>query len=154
MVHDFGSGPVAGATEVVGSTSLGSTFGFAHASTVAGENDYLTIQNPGSQATTVTIVYYGSSSGQTVKTVGVGANQRVTVKVFDPASGVGVGQNELGIVLSSTQPILVEKPSYSTIGTGGATDAIGYSPKGWFSPPPPPIVLPWPTNNPSPRVYP
>ncbi|HEV2952742.1 MAG TPA: DUF5719 family protein, partial [Candidatus Dormibacteraeota bacterium] len=125
MVHDFGSGVVSGATVVVGSSTLGTEFGFAHASTVAGENDYLTIQNPGGQAATLTITYYGAG-GQTPKTVLVGANQRSTVKVFDSASGVGPSQSELGIVIISDQPVLVEKPTYSTSGTGGATDSIGY----------------------------
>src|SRR5207245_9505057 len=48
IVHNFGSGTVAGATVVVGSTSLGNLFGFSAASTLGGENDFLTIQNPGS----------------------------------------------------------------------------------------------------------
>jgi hypothetical protein len=80
-----------------------STFGFSHASTVAGENDHLAIQNPGSQPANVTITYYGASS-QTVKAVGVEGNSRVTVKLFDSANGVGPGQGETGIVLTSTPP--------------------------------------------------
>jgi hypothetical protein len=129
MVHDFGSGPVDGATVAVGSKTLGSGFDFAHASTIGGENDYLTIQNPGNEAATVSITYYGAG-GQTLKTVGVGANQRVTVQVFDPTNGVGPGQSEVAIVLSSNHPILVEKPTYSTVGNGGATDTMGYTPPG------------------------
>jgi hypothetical protein len=43
--------------------------------------------------------------------------------------GVGPGVSPLGIVFQSSQPILVEKPTYnSTAGAYGATDTLGYSP--------------------------
>jgi hypothetical protein len=72
----------------------------------------------------------------------VNANSRVTVEVFrgsmtsNPACvpgagscGVGAGVSPLGIVLESSQPILVEKPTYnSTAAAYGATDTLGYSP--------------------------
>src|SRR2546430_1983870 len=55
MVLDFGTGSVAGAHVVVGATGLGTLFGFAAGSTVAGENDYLTLQNTGGLAAQGTI---------------------------------------------------------------------------------------------------
>src|SRR5207248_4546532 len=58
MVLDFGTGPVAGAHVVMGATGLGRLFGFAAGSTVAGENDYLTLQNTGGLAAQMTITYY------------------------------------------------------------------------------------------------
>ncbi len=140
MVVDFGTGSVAGAHVVVGSTGLGQLFGFAAASTLTGENDYLTIQNPGGTAAQVSIIYY-TNSGSVHKGFSVSANTRVTVEVFkgsmtanlscSPAAGscgVGAGVSPLGIVLESSQPILVEKPTYnSTTGAYGATDTLGYS---------------------------
>jgi virginiamycin B lyase len=141
MYFDFGTGPVAGAHVVVGATGLGKLFGFAAASTLAGENDYLTIQNPGAMPAPVTITYY-ANSGPVQKSFTVPANSRVTVEVFrgdltnnpscSPAAGTcGVGANvsPLGIVISAQQPILVEKPTYNSTSSGyGATDTLGYSP--------------------------
>jgi len=58
MVVNFPGGTVAGATDVLGATSLGKVFWFASASTQAGENDYLTLQNPSQTAANVTITYH------------------------------------------------------------------------------------------------
>jgi plastocyanin len=141
MVHDFGTGPVAGAHVVVGATTLGTLFGFAAGSTLAGENDFLTIQNPGSTTAQVTITYY-ANVGSVQKGFNVNPNSRVTVEVFrggltaNPACspgagtcGVGAGVSPLGIVLQASQPVLVEKPTYnSTTDAYGATDTLGYSP--------------------------
>jgi plastocyanin len=141
MVLNFGTGTVAGAHVVVGAAGLGTLFGFAAGSTLAGENDYLTIQNPGSSTAQVTITYY-TNTGALQKGFSVNANSRVTVEVFRGSTtsnltclpgagscGVGPGISPLGIVLQSTQPILVEKPTYnSTAGAYGATDTLGYSP--------------------------
>jgi hypothetical protein len=42
---------------------------------------------------------------------------------------MGPGLSPLGIVLQSSQPILVEKPTYNSTAAGyGATDTLGYSP--------------------------
>jgi hypothetical protein len=128
MVLDFGTGSVAGAHVVVGATGLGTLFGFAAASTVAGENDYLTIQNPGATDARVVVTYYPDGS-PIVRSFTVSARTRHTVEVFKAAEGAGPGFGHLGIVVSSDQPILVEKPTYnSTSGAYGATDTLGYSP--------------------------
>jgi hypothetical protein len=142
MVVDFGTGSVAGAHVVVGATGLGTLFGFAVASTLGGENDYLTIQNPGTMAAQVEISYY-TNAGPVQRSFGVSPNSRATVEVFkgsatpNPAPcspiagtcGIGPAVSPLGIVLQSSQPILVEKPTYnSTADAYGATDTLGYSP--------------------------
>ena len=125
MVHDFGTGIVAGASVAVGATSLGYIYGFAAASTVSGENDYLTILNPGLTQADVLVSYY-TPSGMIGRLVPVAASSRQTVLVFSNSGGVGAGLASLGIVVWSDQPILVEKPSYSSnSGTYGATDAPG-----------------------------
>ena len=90
MVHDFGTGPVAGAHDVMGQTGLGTLFGFATASTAARENDYLTIQNPNAAAASLTITYYPGGTPVT-RLISVSANSRHTVAVFQPAEGIGAG---------------------------------------------------------------
>jgi len=127
-VENFGNGVVAGAHDAVGATALGTLFGFAAGSTLIGDTDFLTIQNPGTTDATVTITYYAGATPIT-KQVPVAKNTRVTERV---GSDVPAGQATVGIVISSTQPILVEKPTYSAnTATYGATDAVGYSPSGF-----------------------
>jgi len=132
VVRDFGSGTVAGATVVVGSTTLSNLFGFASASTVPGENDFLTLQNPSKTlAANVHITYYTASRTVTGG-VTVNPNTRSTVPIFSDATLMGVlgsGGGVVGIVILSDQPILVEKPTYSSnAASHGATDTLGYSP--------------------------
>jgi HYDIN/CFA65/VesB family protein/centrosomal CEP192-like protein len=128
--HNFGSGTVAGATVVVGSTGLSEVFGFAALSTAAGENDFLTIQNPGGSTAHVHITYY-ATGGTIERDVTVGPNTRLTVEVFSQ-NQLGPGHTPAGAVLSSDQPVLVEKPTYNaTSGAFGATDTVGYSPPGF-----------------------
>jgi hypothetical protein len=131
MVYNFGSGAVASAHDVVGATSLGTLFGFAAASTVAGDNDYLTVLNPNAAAAHLTITYY-TPGGTIARAVTVGANTRHTVGIFNGAEGAGPGIGNLGIVVSSDQPILVEKPTYSAnSSTYGATDTLGFASSGF-----------------------
>jgi hypothetical protein len=131
MVRDFGTGAVAGAEDVVGATQLAQAFGFAWASTQTGDNDFLTIENPGTVAGTISIRYFGVNGpiGGAVP-VSIAAHARKTINLSDPAAGgVGAGQGQVGIILTTTQPIVVEKPTYSSNpATYGATDTAGYSP--------------------------
>ena len=129
MVWNFGTGPVAGAHVVVGATAFGKLFGFAAASTLNGDNDYLTIQNPNGIAANISLDYY-TSGGKVTKTFAVAANSRHTVLVFsDNGEGLGPNFSPLGIVVASDQPVLVEKPTYSSnLATYGATDTSAYSP--------------------------
>ncbi len=127
-VHDFGYGRVAGATVVVGSTTFAKLFAFASVSALPGESDYLTLQNQGDSAATVQITYYTPTGPVHPLPVTVNAHQRVTLEVFSTGQ-LGRGTQIAGVVLSSDQPILVEKPTYSASGpTYGATDTLGYSP--------------------------
>ncbi|HEV2953483.1 MAG TPA: hypothetical protein VG015_05285, partial [Candidatus Dormibacteraeota bacterium] len=125
VYHDFGSGPVAGADVVVGARVAAKLFDFAGATTRTGENDYLTVLNPGASAANLTITYYLTGS-PSVKTMPVAAGSRLTIQVFDPTQGVGTGVGLLGVTVSSDQPVLVEKPTYSSSpSTYGATDTLG-----------------------------
>jgi hypothetical protein len=117
---------VASAHDVVGATSLGTLYGFAAASTVAGDNDYLTVLNPNTAVAHLTITYY-TPGGPVARAVTVGANSRHTIGIFNGAEGAGPGIANLGIVVSSDQPVLVEKPTYSANpSTYGATDTLGF----------------------------
>ncbi len=132
MVFDFGGGAVAGAHDVVGATSLGTLYGFAAASTAAGDNDYLTILNSSASATAhLTITYY-TPNGPIARAVTVPPDSRHTVEVFNALEGTGRGFSSLGIVVSSDQPVLVEKPTYSAnSGTYGAADTLGFAAAGF-----------------------
>lgn len=129
MHVDFGLGPVAGAHVVVGANGLGKLFGFAAASTLIGDDTYLTIQNPSATATaTITATYY-ANIGPITRNFTVAPNSRKTVEVFKTQEGAGPGYYPLGIVVSSDTPVLVEKPTYSSNpATYGATDTLGFSP--------------------------
>ena len=127
MVFNFGAGVVAGAHDVVGATALATTYGFAAASTLAGDNDYLTIQNPNAATAHLTLTY-DTANGAITRSVTVNPNSRHTVQVFDSTEGAGPGDSPLGIVVSSDQPVLVEKPTYSAnASTYGATDTLGFA---------------------------
>jgi hypothetical protein len=131
IYRDFGFGPVAGATDVMGATGLGTLFGFAAASTSSGNSDYLTIQNPSMTTTANVSIDYYTAGGKVTKAVTVSANTRLTVAVSGTTSGIGTGRVILGIVVTSTNavPILVEKPTYSAnTASYGATDTMAYSP--------------------------
>ena len=137
MVENFGSGPVAGAHVAVGATGLSELFGFAWGSTLSGDNDYLTIQNPGPAPADVAITYYATAGGQTrvfTRQTTVTANTRQTVLVFEnDGLGAGPGYTPLGIVVQADQRILAEKPTYSANpATYGATDTLGYVPPAGF----------------------
>jgi hypothetical protein len=137
LFFNFGSGVVAGAHVVVGANTLGSLFGFSASNTTGGENDFLTIQNTGGVPAIVNITYYDNLKGFPVnEVITVAPNSRFTVPVFLPAffgGGIGPGFPNLGIVVSSDQPILVEKPTYnSNPATYGATDTRGFTPSPAF----------------------
>jgi hypothetical protein len=157
-MQDFGTGTVAGVHDVVGSTSLGQQFGFSAGSTLAGENDYLTIQNPQTSAANITLTYYGyycprlciigTGYFKVTKTLVVNANSRQTVEVASGARsdvtgcvangagancGVGGGVYPLGVTVGSDRPVLVERPTYnSTVDAYGATDTLGFQPSNGF----------------------
>jgi uncharacterized protein DUF5719 len=131
MVHDFGTGSVAGAHDVVGAPSLATQFGFSALSTLSGENDYLTIQNPNSVAATLNLAYFWGSGTGIVrpKTIVVPANSRHTVLVWTMPEGPGPGISPLGVTIASNIGVLVEKPTYnSTSAAYGATDTQAVSP--------------------------
>ena len=130
MVHDFGSGTVAGAHDVVGASAAATRLGFSSLSTYAGDNDYLTIENQNAVAAQVTITYYNGGLNLVHQQLTVGAQTRATVETWKADTGQWY---PVGVLLRSDQPIVVEKPTYSSDPLGyGATDTLGFSPPNGF----------------------
>jgi hypothetical protein len=130
MVFNFGSGVVAGAHDVAGSTTTGTTFEFSNASTAPGENDYLTIQNLNATTANLTISYYGPG-GRVVRYATVTANSRHTIPIWAGSEGAGPNVSPLGILVVSDLPVLIEEPTYNAYPTTyGATDTVGFVPPG------------------------
>ena len=131
MVHDFGFGTVAGADDVVGATAFAQTFGFSAASTTSGNSDFLTIENPNASPASLTITYHAGSTTVTRTSIAIGAHARHTIALWDSSTGEGLGSGypNVGIVITATQPVEVEKPTYGANGAAyGATDSLAYSP--------------------------
>lgn len=122
MVRDFGSGVVAGAHDGLGwNRPLASAYSFATASTIPGEADFLTFENPGAQAADVRIAYF--PGGRRLLSVGPGS--RATVDLRGP-NGPGPNLALVGISIHSSRPLLAEKPTYGTgYWTYGATVTPG-----------------------------
>ncbi|TME57701.1 MAG: glycoside hydrolase family 18 protein, partial [Chloroflexi bacterium] len=126
MVWNFGTGTVAGANVIVGARTFGQLVEFPAASTLNGDNAYLTVQNAGGVPAHVTATYY-AASGPIVKTLVVPAGTRHTILVFNATEGAGPGYGPLPILVDSDQPVLIESPSYSSNpSTYGAVDTVGY----------------------------
>jgi len=128
IYRNFPIGLIAGAHDVVGSTSAGrQIFGFAAASTAAGNSDYLTVENPGNSNATLNVTYY---PGGAQPPIVVAPHSRYTIDLSG-GQGPGTGIDPVGVVIRSDVPVIIEKPTYSTVdSTYGATDASGYSPPG------------------------
>lgn len=128
MVYDFGAGPVAGAHDAMGIASPSSVLGFAAASTLAGDSDFLTIANTNGFPVMVTITYY-TSAAPVRRTFSVPNGTRHTVQVWGTSEGVGPGFGQVGITVTASDPVFVEKPTYSASSvTYGATDTAGCEP--------------------------
>ena len=129
MVHDFGQGVVVtGGHAAQGALAPATSFAFASGSTAPGFAQYLTIQNPGQHQAQLTITYLGPSGVLGTRTVSEPATSRLTIAVHEnTGAGLGPGHpGPVGIVIASTQPVLVERPIYfNTNGWSGASNAVG-----------------------------
>jgi Tol biopolymer transport system component len=113
---------------VIGATESATDWFFAEGYTGAGFEEWICIQNPGAVAAAVTITYYPEGGGAPiVRNHAVDANSRFTVPVnVDAGSGLAISAK-----LSSTQPVIVERPMYFSYGPSGWTgghDVVGYIP--------------------------
>jgi outer membrane protein assembly factor BamB len=119
--HGISSG-----TDVIGGTTLNTTYYFADVPTGSSSSgsytSYLTILNPGTTTANVTVNYYANGSKVQSQTLAVPANARGTI----PANAVSMPQH-VAAVVTSGQPIMVERPTYFTgvNGVSGAYDVVG-----------------------------
>lgn len=121
-------GGIASGTDVLGATHLNTSFYFADVPSSANATSFLTILNPNTTATTVTAIYYANGSAIGTQTTTVPANARGTIapKAISLPSHVAA-------VVTSTQPIVVERPTYFINATvngttvSGAYDIVGAS---------------------------
>jgi hypothetical protein len=116
--HGISSG-----TDVVGGTRMNNTYYFADVPTGANYTSYLTILNPNASAARVVASYYVGGRKVQVQSLIVPAQARGTI-----APGM-LSMPHVAAVVTSDQPILVERPTYFTNinGISGAYDVMGAS---------------------------
>ncbi|GAC1393584.1 MAG: hypothetical protein NVS4B11_00060 [Ktedonobacteraceae bacterium] len=120
--HGLSSG-----TDVVGSTHLGTTFSFADVPSGSGATSFITILNPGTITATVTISYYANGAKVGSQSLPVAAGARGTI-----APGNITLPAHSAAIVTSTQPVVVERPTYyfSANGMPGAADVVGVQSSG------------------------
>jgi Fibronectin type III domain len=103
-------GPWHGGHNSVGTTTLGTRWGLAEGEVggVDGAQTFVLLANPGAAAASVTLTYYREGAAAFNVSRTVAARSRVTVS----ASEVGLANEKFGVVVTSTQPIAVERSIY------------------------------------------
>jgi streptogramin lyase len=117
--HQISSG-----TDVTGATTLGKSFFFADVASDATHISYLTILNPpGGVSATVTATYYAGGKVVGTQNTTVPAGGRGTIA----PGAITLPAHTLAIV-TSTAPVMVERPTYflnESKGVSGAYDIVG-----------------------------
>jgi Tol biopolymer transport system component len=111
---------------VIGANAPSTSWFLAEGYTGTGFEEWLCIQNPGTTDAGVAITYYPESGAPIVRTHNVAARSRFTVPVnVDAGSGLAISAE-----ITSTQPVIVERPMYFSYGPGwaGGHDVVGYAP--------------------------
>ncbi len=120
MYFHYMSGVTSG-DDVMGATHTATTFSFADVPTGGGSSSYFTILNPGSTNATVTAAYYANGAQVNQQTAQVAAGTRGTIN----PNSLGLPQH-VAAVLTSSQPVVVERPSYyANINAGNAGTVSG-----------------------------
>jgi len=111
---------------VPGANNSANTWVFADGYTGDNFNEWLCLQNPGTDTANVDITYYPTSGTPSTKPWTVPPNSRLTINVNDDA-----GSNlEISTKVSSDKPIIAERPmyfAYRGAWTGGH-DVMGFVP--------------------------
>jgi hypothetical protein len=99
-----------------GATSASSRWLFGEGSTLDGFFPFLTILNSNTETVTANIKYTPDAGGPVVRTVTLAPTSRLTVQVFGPASEGGIGgtYTGFGMVITSSKPVVVERPFYTS----------------------------------------
>ncbi len=109
-------------SDIVGATHLGQTFYFADIPTNNGFTSFLTALNPlSSSSATVTATYYASGHVVGTQSINLNSGQRGTL--FPSSAGL---PTHVAAVVTSTQPVVVERPDYfNSIQAGSAGSVSG-----------------------------
>lgn len=112
---------------VIGADSSGTDWFFAEGYTGDGFHEWLCLQNPGDQESTVRIAYFTQEAGALpIQEVKVPARTRLTLRVNEQA-GTGY-QLSVHLTVTAGPGIVVERPMYFNYGAGwdGGHDVMGY----------------------------
>ncbi len=116
--HGISSG-----TDVLGSTTANTSYYFADVPSSPTVLSYLTLLNPGNTNANVTATYYLNGGVVGTQTATVGASARGTI-----APGAITLPAHVAAVVTSSQPIVVERPTYLVnTPVNGAYDIVGVS---------------------------
>ena len=115
---------VSSGTDVLGATKPLQTWYFAEVPRSTAGETFLSILNPNSADATVNVQYYNGHIAPVTETKTVAANSRGT---FEPNKAALAGQTDLGVIVTSDQPIVVERASYypTVNGVQGSADVMG-----------------------------
>lgn len=120
------SGIYDGGHDVVGANAPSTTWNFAEGYTGGGFDEYITVQNPNAVSADVTTTYQFGGGGTKTTLLTVPALSRRTITVHAAAeAGRGV---DVSAKLTSTQPIVAERPMYFgyTLSATGAAVTGGH----------------------------
>lgn len=112
------AGPVAGGHNVLGATSLSTTWFFAEGFTGRGFQEYLTVLNPGEEPAAVQVRFLFPDGSHSERGALVEPRSRSTLDV-NVSAGRG---REVSAMLTSSHPVVVERPIYfarSGVGRAG-----------------------------------
>src|SRR5207253_6541140 len=90
--YNFGAGIIRDGHDAFGANAAATQWNFAEGNTLAGFNEYLTLQNPGGNWANVTLTYQ-YDLGTATRTLSLSPMSRQTVLVFDAAHH-GLGRSE------------------------------------------------------------
>jgi hypothetical protein len=110
-----------GGTDVVGATHTARTFYLADVPYGGGYSSFITILNPpGGQAATVSATYYSNGAAFATLNATVQPGQRGTLL---PTNGANFTRHA-AVLVQSTQPVVVERPTYFTGINGGFAGTV------------------------------
>lgn len=95
-----------------GATAPATSWFFAEGTTLPPFKEYLTLANPGADGADVTLDYQVLGGLPVQKIAHVAAGGRRTIDVADLAEGVGPGRTGVSVHLTSTRPLVAERPMY------------------------------------------
>lgn len=125
-------GSFSAATDSLGSSFLNNTWYFAEGNTTSGWNSLLSVLNPNNQAVTLSVTYLlnGHAEHGQSSSFSVSARSRGTIILNND-----LPNQQFGMIVSASAPVLVERPEYLTSGTyrGGSAVVGAPSPRSaWY----------------------